>query len=447
MVGIQGVHRKGKFLRMPGHIMNSLESRTLNYTMLSQNGNKGGRVIVIGGGPAGMMAAGIAARRGLEVVLLEKNDKLGKKLYITGKGRCNLTNMASLEEYLNNIPTNPRFLYSALSAFDCNETVGFFSALGLQTKVERGNRVFPQSDKSSDVIKALSRMLQDANVDIQLKAEVRSIHCTQEQVTGVELDDGRILTCDSAVIATGGISYPSTGSTGDGYEMAQDLGHTVRAPGAALVPFDTVEQWPMSLQGLTLKNIELFIVSNGKELHRERGELLFTHFGISGPLVLTASSMVPEEVILRSNLYIDIKPGISEDTLDKRIIRDFQKFAKKNIKNALAELLPASMVPVVIRLWGVEEETAACQITREKRSELVKLLKGLVFHVKSFRPVAEAVITRGGVNVKEINPGTMESKVVKGLFFAGEVLDVDALTGGFNLQIAFSTGYVAGSNC
>lgn len=415
--------------------------------MSSQNGRGNRRIIVIGGGPAGMMAAGIAARRGLDVTLFDKNEKLGKKLYITGKGRCNVTNSASLDEYMENIPRNAKFLYSALSAFDSKDTVDFFSALGLQTKVERGNRVFPVSDKSSDVIKALTGMLADHHVEVKLKSKIKAIHISNKQVNGVELADGRVYPCDSVIIATGGVSYPSTGSTGDGYEMAQSLGHNVQPPKASLVPFDTVEQWPRSLQGLTLKNIELFIISGEKEIYRERGEMLFTHFGISGPLVLTASSKVPEEVLQHSLLCIDIKPGISEDTLDKRIIRDLQKYARKSIRNALVELLPSSMIPVVIELWGVDGEMLACSITREKRIELVNLLKELKLHIRSFRPIEEAIITRGGVSIREINPGTMESKVIKGLYFAGEIMDVDALTGGFNLQIAFSTGYVAGNSC
>lgn len=405
------------------------------------------RVAVIGGGPAGMMAAGMAARRNMDVTIFEKNEKLGKKLYITGKGRCNVTNFTSLDEYMRNIPRNPKFLYSALSAFDCKDTVAFLNNLGLQTKVERGNRVFPISDKASDVTKALEKMLQQNNVKIRFHSDIKSVNVSGDKVTSIELKDGSTFPCDSIVIATGGVSYPSTGSTGEGYEIARRIGHTIIPPKAALIPFDIIEQWPKSLQGLTLKNVDLIVTSHGKETFQERGELLFTHFGISGPLVLTASSMLGEEDILHAHLSIDIKPGISEDTLDKRIIRDLQKYSRKSIRNALVELLPGSMIPVIINLWGVDSEMMAGAVTREMRLELVKLLKGLELHVKSFRPIEEAVITRGGVSIKEINPGTMESKLVKGLYFAGEIMDVDALTGGFNLQIAFSTGYAAGSAC
>ena len=404
-------------------------------------------IIVIGGGPAGMMAASTAGSRGLPVTLLEKNQKLGKKLYLTGKGRCNITNNADMEEFIANVPTNAKFLYSAFYTFTNQNLLTLLSQLGLKTKVERGNRVFPASDKSSDVIRALEKHLENNRVR-RLTGEADEITAENNQITGVRLKDGRVFPCSSIIVATGGISYPSTGSTGDGYRFAGKLGHTIIPPKPSLVPLETVEDWPKQAQGLSLRNCSITVVDQGgRKVFEEFGEMVFTHYGVSGPVILSASSymgkMEPGEYTIR----IDLKPALTDEQLDARLQRDFLKFARKNFSNSLDELLPKKIIPVIIQLSKIAPEKPVHQITKEERHSLVSLLKGLELTVKEYRPIEEAIITSGGISVKEIDPGTMESKLVKGLFFAGEVIDVDAYTGGFNLQIAFSTGYLAGMNC
>lgn len=406
------------------------------------------RVIVVGGGAAGMMAAIRAAELGNKVLLLEKNEKLGKKIYITGKGRCNLTNACDTEELFGNVPRNARFLYSAFYTFSNWQTIAFFEENGLKTKTERGERVFPVSDHSSDVIATLKRRLEKEGVEVRLHTEVAELLVgVAKQVRGVRLSDGRELTADRVIIATGGVSYPATGSTGDGYRFAKELGHTVTRCIPSLVPFEAAEDWVPKLQGLSLKNISVSIYKDSKRLYEGFGEMLFTHFGVSGPLLLSASSLVNDYWNrFPLQLKIDLKPALTEQQLDKRILRDFEENANKSLKNAVQKLFPARLVPVMTALSGIPEEKRVNEITREERAAFVQLIKGLPVTLTGFRDFKEAIITRGGVSVKEVNPSTMESKLVKGLYFAGEVLDLDALTGGFNLQIAWSTGYTAGDS-
>lgn len=406
------------------------------------------RVIVVGGGAAGMMAAIRAAELGNKVLLLEKNEKLGKKIYITGKGRCNLTNACDTEELFGNVPRNARFLYSAFYTFSNWQTIDFFEENGLKTKTERGERVFPVSDHSSDVIATLKRRLEKEGVEVRLHTEVAELLVgVAKQVRGVRLSDGRELTADRVIIATGGVSYPATGSTGDGYRFAKELGHTVTRCIPSLVPFEAAEAWVPELQGLSLKNISVSIYKDSKRLYEGFGEMLFTHFGVSGPLLLSASSLVNDYWNrFPLQLKIDLKPALTEQQLDKRILRDFEENANKSLKNAVQKLFPARLVPVMTALSGIPEEKRVNEITREERAAFVQLIKGLPVTLTGFRDFKEAIITRGGVSVKEVNPSTMESKLVKGLYFAGEVLDLDALTGGFNLQIAWSTGYVSGNS-
>ena len=406
------------------------------------------RVIVVGGGAAGMMAAIRAAELGNKVLLLEKNEKLGKKIYITGKGRCNLTNACDTEELFGNVPRNARFLYSAFYTFSNWQTIAFFEENGLKTKTERGERVFPVSDHSSDVIATLKRRLEKEGVEVRLRTEVAELLVgVAKQVRGVRLSDGTELAADRVIIATGGVSYPATGSTGDGYRFAKELGHTVTRCIPSLVPFEAAEDWVPKLQGLSLKNISVSIYKDSKRLYEGFGEMLFTHFGVSGPLLLSASSLVNDYWNrFPLQLKIDLKPALTEQQLDKRILRDFEENANKSLKNAVQKLFPARLVPVMTALSGIPEEKRVNEITREERAAFVQLIKGLPVTLTGFRDFKEAIITRGGVSVKEVNPSTMESKLVKGLFFAGEVLDLDALTGGFNLQIAWSTGYTAGDS-
>ena len=405
------------------------------------------KIIVIGGGPAGMMAAATAGSRGLEATLVEKNEKLGKKLYLTGKGRCNVTNNAETEDLIANVPTNGKFLYRAFSAFSNKDLIALLNRLGLRTKVERGNRVFPESDKSSDVIRTLEKNL-DHNHVRRMIAEAENILSKDGHITGVLLKDGRTLSCDSVVVATGGMSYPTTGSTGDGYRFAKELGHTVTPLNPSLVPLETMEDWPKDAQGLSLKNIALTVLDKrGKKIFGDFGEMIFTHFGVSGPVILSASSYMGKMESGKYRIRIDLKPALSEEQLDHRIQRDFTKYARRNLSNGLDDLLPKKLIPVVIRLSGILSDKPVHQITKEERHTLVRLLKELPLTIQGYRPIREAIITSGGVSVKEIDPGTMESKLIRGLFFAGEVIDVDAYTGGFNLQIAFSTGYLAGQSC
>ena len=405
------------------------------------------RVVIIGGGPAGMMAGGTAGSRGLEVFLIEKNRTLGKKLLLTGKGRCNFTNDTDLQGLIDNIPVNGRFLYSAFSKFSSRDLIKFFNNLGVRTKVERGGRVFPESDRAEDILKALERYIRDNSVRI-IQGEVKRVLKEDSRVLGVILSDGRFISSNSVIIATGGLSYPQTGSTGDGYRFARELGHSIVPPKPSLVPLEIEESWVSDLQGLTLKNVSIRVFDQfGREVYTDLGEMLFTHFGISGPIVLSASSHMRDIDKNRYRVVIDLKPGLTEEALDRRIQRDFEKYSRRYFVNSLGELLPRSLIPVVVELSGIPRDKYVNQISREERRILVKLLKGLDLTVSRFRPIEEAIVTSGGVNVNEINPSTMESKLVKGLFFAGEVIDVDGYTGGFNLQIAFSTGYVAGSYC
>lgn len=423
-----------------------------------------GRIIIIGAGAAGMMAAIAAAREGAvtgksDVLLLEKNEKSGKKIYITGKGRCNVTNAAEPEEVLRQVIRNPKFLYSSFRAFDNGDTMAFFEEIGLPIKTERGNRVFPQSDKSSDVIRVLNKEMERLHVQVRYHAAVREV-CVEERdgkphFTGVIMEkDGAFIKGDALIIATGGLSYQSTGSTGDGYRFAEKLGHKVLPTRQSLVPFDTKEDWVRELQGLALKNISVSLWQlpegqtdpNGKKkIYEEFGELLFTHFGVSGPVILSASSIAGDAIQEReTELQIDLKPALTWEQMDQRLLRDLEEMKNKAFKNCLDQLLPRKMVPVIVFLSGIDPEKKANLVTREERRKLCGLLKGLPITVRGLRGYAEAVITKGGVSVKEVSPKTMESKKVSGVYFAGEVLDLDAMTGGYNLQIAWSTGHAAG---
>ena len=395
--------------------------------------------MVIGGGASGMMAAIAAKNNGNDVTLLEKNEKLGKKLFITGKGRCNLTNASDINSHMNNLMSNSKFMYSAFNAFNSDDIVALIEESGIKTKVERGNRVFPKSDKSSDVIKALKNHLN--GVDVVLNYEVKKIVKNEQ----FEINDGEYV-CDSLIIATGGLSYKSTGSTGDGYNFAKEFGHKTTKTYPSLVPFDIKEDYCKELQGLSLKNVTLKLIKDEKVLYEEMGEMIFTHFGVSGPLVLSASSFVADKMEDGYKISIDLKPALDMQTLDKRILRDFDKYKNKNFNNSLSDLLPKKLIPIIIRLSGIDEYKKVNEITKEERQKLVELIKNLEFNVEGLRGYDEAIITKGGIDVKEINPKTMESKLVPGLYFVGEVLDLDSLTGGYNLQLAWSTGFVAGNS-
>ena len=402
-------------------------------------------MIVIGGGPAGMMAAGSAGRRGRAVTLVEKNERLGKKLLITGKGRCNVTNITDLDGLIANIPVNGKFLYSAFTQFSNQDLLALLQRLGLKTKVERGGRVFPASDRSMDVVRALEKYLNENRVRV-IQGEVTKVLVDAGAVSGVKLKNGDILPAAKVIIATGGCSYPLTGSTGDGYRLAAEHGHTITPLQPALVPLEVREDWIHELQGLTLKNVAIKLFSHeGRRVYSAFGEMLFTHFGVSGPIILSASTHLRPATPYR--LLIDLKPALTPEQLDARLQRDFQKYAKKIFANALDDLLPRKLIPIVVRLSAIPPEKQVSHITKEERGGLVTLLKGLALEITDLRPLSEAIVTAGGVSVKEIKPSTMESKLVQGLFFAGEVIDANAYTGGYNLQIAFSTGYVAGSSC
>lgn len=405
------------------------------------------KVIVVGGGAAGMMAAISAADSGAEVILIEKNEKLGKKVYITGKGRCNITNESDVENLLKNVRSNPKFLYSAFYKFDSYRMMEFLEGEGLKLKTERGNRVFPESDKSSDVIKTLKKALEKRKVKIVLNTKVLNIDIKDGICHGVIVQSGDksgSYTADKVIVATGGCSYQSTGSTGDGYRFAKDADIKVTKCYPSLVPFNIGSDIPKRLQGLSLRNVKVTLSDKGKVLYEELGEMLFTHFGVSGPLVLSASTLASGKDVSQMELSIDLKPALSKEQLDERILRDFSENRNSYFKNSLSRLLPAKMIPVIVELSEIDEKKQVNNITKEERNRLVNLLKRLTFKVESLRGFNEAIITKGGVSVKEINPGTMEAKKVKGLFFAGEVLDLDAVTGGYNLQIAWSTGYLAG---
>lgn len=400
--------------------------------------------VVIGGGPAGLMAAYTLASDGLKVILLEKNDSPGRKLGITGKGRCNLTNNCSPDALLQNIPVNPKFLMGSFSRFSVSDTMNFFETHGLPLKTERGNRVFPVSDKALDVVSCMIRAAKGVGVEF-LKASASEVIVNEHKVCAVSTSKGRI-ECGFCVIATGGLSYPGTGSTGDGYRMAAALGHTIIPQKASLVPLEASPDLCKALQGLSLKNVSLTVLENGSEVFFDFGEMLFTHFGVSGPLILSASSHMRHFFDKTYTLIIDLKPALDHDTLDKRILRDFSENTNRDFVNALDKLLPQKLIPVIVELAGIPPHRKINSVTKEERERLVKVIKSMELSVTGPRPIDEAIITSGGVSVREISPKTMESKVVSGLYFAGEIIDVDAYTGGFNLQIAWSTGFVAGSS-
>lgn len=405
------------------------------------------KVIVVGGGPAGMMAALAAAENGHSVVLLEKNEKLGKKLFITGKGRCNITNAGDMDALFENVVTNPKFLYSAFYAYDNFRVIDFFETHGVKTKTERGNRVFPVSDHSSDVITALSRALKRAGVLVKLHTKVTGLWIEGDTVLGVVLEKGKKISADAVVLATGGCSYQSTGSDGDGYTFAENCGHTVTERRPSLVPLTAKESYVKELQGLSLKNVKVTVKKQKKVLYEEFGEMLFTHFGVSGPLILSASSLVGKELENGElAMRIDLKPALSAEQLDRRILRDFDANKNRAFKNAIQGLLPGKMLQAIPALSGISPDKKVNEITKEERGRLTALLKAFPVTLNGMRGFDEAIITQGGISVKEINASTMESKRVLGLYFAGEMIDVDALTGGFNLQIAWSTGFLAGSS-
>lgn len=404
------------------------------------------KVIVIGGGAAGMMAAITAAGNGHEVTLLEKNEKLGKKLFITGKGRCNVTNAADVETLMKNVVSNRKFLYSAFYGFDNAAVMKMLEEAGCPLKIERGDRVFPVSDHSSDVISALKRTLDQNFVDVKLNTEVAELILKDEKVTGVKLKGGKVLDADAVIVCTGGVSYPLTGSTGDGLKMAKKVGHTVTKLSPSLVPLETSEKWVKELMGLSLKNVSLKLISGKKTLYSGFGEMLFTHFGISGPLVLTGSCYYDSDAHEDTLAVIDLKPALDEATLDKRLVKEFEENINKQFANSLNGVLPSKMIPYVIEMSEIDPEKKVHDITKQERQNLVRTLKNFTLHISGTRGYEEAIITRGGVSVKEIEPSTMRSKIYKNLYFAGEVLDLDAVTGGFNLQIAWSTGYAAGNS-
>jgi len=405
------------------------------------------KVIVIGGGAAGMMAAWRAGSLGADVTVFEKNEKLGKKLFITGKGRCNVTNSSDIDTVFSNINRNPKFLYSSIYTFDNEALMKLLESYGLKLKVERGNRVFPASDKSSDVIKTFERMLKDVHVKVEFNRTVDRLLYDENVCTGVSLKDGKKVFADRIIVATGGLSYQSTGSTGDGYRFASESGHSIVKPEPSLVGIETREEWVKSLQGLSLKNVTLSLKISGKEKYTELGEMLFTHFGISGPLVLSASAFINEETLRNKevSVSIDLKPGLLKEELDKRVLKDFEENINRDFINSLDRLLPQKLIPVIVDLSKIAPNTKVNVIKSEDRKRLVELLKDLTVTPKKLRPLDEAIITRGGVNVKEVNPSTLESKLCKNLYFAGELLDIDAMTGGYNLQLAWSTGYLAGT--
>lgn len=430
-----------------------------------------GNIIVIGGGAAGMMAAVAASEKGNKVCLIEKNEKLGKKLFITGKGRCNVTNAADMETLFANVCTNEKFLYSAFYQYDNQSVMSFLEKAGCPLKIERGERVFPVSDRSSDVIAAFTRELKKLGVEIMLNTCVQELlvkdisepvddsegfpteprmgkqDAVRQMIVGVKLTNGKTMQADAVIVCTGGISYPSTGSTGDGYRFAEETGHRLVERKPSLVPLETAEDWCKDLMGLSLRNVSLRMMMGKKELYKDFGEMLFTHFGVSGPLVLSASSYYAKQKKGGEiKLYIDLKPALDEEQLDKRLLRDFDESKNKQFKNALGGLFPAKLIPVMIELSGIYPDKKVNEITREERRGFVSLIKNLPCTVTGTRSFAEAIITQGGISVKDVNPSTMESKKVNGLYFAGEVLDLDAMTGGFNLQIAWSTGHLAGES-
>jgi len=402
------------------------------------------KVLIVGGGAAGILASVIAGRKGHEVHVFEKNEKLGKKIYITGKGRCNITNECDMDTLFANVIGNPKFLYHAFYGFNNYDMMDLLTGLGLKIKTERGGRVFPESDKSSDVIFTLQREMQRLKVRVHLHTEVKEILADKSVCTGIRLRKKEVIYGDAVLVATGGLSYPSTGSTGDGYGFAKKMGHTVTELNPGLVPFNTEESWIKDLQGISLKNIRVTIYSGKKQVYSEFGEMLFTHFGVSGPVIIRASSLLTSYMKKGElTLSLDLKAALTEEQLEARLLREFEMNKKKQIKNVIGTLLPKKMVPVMITYMGISGEKKVNEVTKEERMHMISCLKDMRLTLTGYREFKEAIITRGGVSVKEINPSTMESKLVNGLYFIGEVLDLDALTGGFNLQIAWSTAYAA----
>ena len=404
------------------------------------------RVIVVGGGAAGMMAAIQSAKKENQVLLLEKNERLGKKLFITGKGRCNVTNGCDVEELFGKVVSNHRFLYSSFYTFTNQDAIEFFEELGVPLKRERGDRIFPVSDHSSDIIRALEREMDRLGVDVRLNAEVKSLIIEEDKVTGVKMAGGKNEKADAVIVTTGGLSYPSTGSTGDGFRWAKDAGHKVTELTPSLVPVHIKEEWCQQMMGLSLRNTGFKAMVGKKKIYEEQGELLFTHFGISGPVVLSFSAYANKYLEKGITVILDLKPAMSKEQLDARILRDFADKINKQFKNSLDDLLPKKMIPIIIERSAISPEKKVNEITKEERTRLVTLLKEFDLTVTGLGNWREAIITKGGIAVKEVDPGTMESKLVSGLYFAGEILDLDALTGGYNLQIAWSTAYLAGQN-
>lgn len=405
-------------------------------------------VVVIGGGPAGMMAASTVSDNGANVILLEKQHRLGRKLLITGKGRCNITNDCDVEELIENVPTNGKFLYSAFYTFTNYDAVNMFNSLGLATKTERGKRVFPESDKALDVVKALEKQIKDKKVKIILDAKVNKIIAKDNKIEKVIYNNNEVIKCDSVILATGGMSYPLTGSTGDGYKFAKSLGHTIISPKPSLIGIEVQENFVKDLEKLSLRNVAITVInSKNKKIYDDFGELEFTKYGLDGPIIKSASCRMKDTSKENYKINLDLKPALDEEKLDKRIIKDFTKYTNKNFENSLDDLLPKKLIPIIIELSEIPRHLKVNQISKKQRLNLVHLLKNLTFTVKRYRPIEEAIVTSGGIKVSEINSSTMESKIIKNLFFAGEIIDVDAYTGGFNLQIAYSTAYLAGTNC
>lgn len=413
-------------------------------------------VIVVGGGPAGMISAIKAKQEGNNVTILEKNDSMGKKILITGKGRCNITNGINISEFINNIPGNGKFLYSAFENFDNNDIINLLKQEGLEVKEERGNRIFPVTDNANDVRVSLVKKINKLNIEVKTNAIAKKIIIENGTAVGVEYNNGEKIYGDKIIIATGGASYPTTGSTGDGYKLAERVGHTIKEIRPSLVPLEVWEKKNCKdLQGLSLRNIEIKITDTQKNkiIYNDFGEMMFTHFGVTGPVIISSSAHLVRYKNINQlfdnkmiKLSIDLKPALSVDKLNERILRDFSEFKNREFKNSLDKLLPQKMIPVIIELSKINPDKKVNEITKEERMNLVKLLKNLEFSISGFRPISEAIVTAGGISIKEINPKTMESKIIKNLYFAGEVIDVDAYTGGFNLQIAYSTGYTAGMN-
>lgn len=407
------------------------------------------RVVIIGAGASGMLAAKVASDRGYKVIVLEKQKRCGQKLLITGKGRCNITNNCEIEELIENVPTNGKFLYSAFYTFTNDQVIDMFNDLGVETKTERGKRVFPVSDKAVDVVRALEKQMRsNKNVEVLLNSKVDKIEAQDGKVKKVILSDKREIECDSVIVATGGVSYPRTGSSGDGYKFARNLGHTIIKPKASLIGLEVMEDYVTDLAKLSLRNVSINVYnSKNKKIYDDFGEMEFTKYGLDGPIIKSASCRMGDLSKENYNIVLDLKPALDEDKLDKRVQKDFQKYANKNFENSLNDLLPKQLIPTIVKLSKIDAYIKVNQISKEERKNLVHLIKNITFTVKNYRPIEEAIITSGGVKTSEINSSTMESKLVSGLYFAGEVIDVDAYTGGFNLQIAFSTAYLAAINC